>query len=291
MALSALKPGANLQDATEKARKANEKRYQEALGLTDQMMALYGPDFQKGAEAELARAKRQSVDQGMNALIQSGLGATGGAASLATAWEQSVGSEARLKLEDLIAQNKAAALQAKINVIASKEDLYPDYAQIYSGAAGRAAAAGSSMNNMPGTWGRSWSPSPAVATGWSGVSHGYRPPGTTSMSSTPTASTEAQEPNTYGDLPSYTLAPVWEPTNFDNWFVETYLQPGTEAAEKKKLESAYSITQPTVTSGPVLDPNTYSDPLSYMDTLLWDPNTYDPQWFDYSDPLRSGYGY
>jgi len=251
MALSALRRGANLQDlaqkATKEAREANEKRYQEALGLTDQMMALYGPDFQKGAEAELARAKRQSVDQGMNALIQSGLGATGGAASLATAWEQSVGSEARLKLEDLIAQNKAAALQAKINVIASKEDLYPDYAQIYNGAAGRAAAAGYSMNgmnDMPGTWGRSGSPSPAVATGWSGVSYGYRPPGTTSMSSTPTASTKAQEPKTYSAPLSYTDAPVQTADTYDEWFFKTLLQPGTEAAKKKKLESAYSITPP-----------------------------------------------
>ena len=232
MALSALKPGANLQDparkATEEARAANEKRYQEALGLTDQMMALYGPDFQKGAEAELVRAKQQSVDQGMNALIQSGLGATGGAASLATAWEQSVGSEARLKLEDLIAQNKAAALQSKINVIASKEDMYPDYAQIYSGAAGAAAARGYSMNYTPGF--RDSIENSGPLTRAPARSRIIVATGTPSV---PTASTKAQEPLSY-----------------DEWYYKTYIQPEAEAAKKKKLESAYSIAPQTYTSGP-----------------------------------------
>jgi len=123
------------QQAADEARRANEARYQQALDIADKVGTLYTGDFGAGSKAELERAKRQSISSGMNALIQSGLGATGGAAGLSTAWEQSVGSEARLKLEDMIKSNQAEALKFKAGIIQSKEDVYPDYSQLYNASA------------------------------------------------------------------------------------------------------------------------------------------------------------
>jgi hypothetical protein len=139
-----------VEQAAEQAREANEKRYQQALALADEMKQLYTGDFAAGYEAQIQRAKQQSVSSGMNTLIQSGLGATGGAAGLATAFEQSVGAEARLKMEDLIAQNTAKALQAKIDIISSKEDIYPDYSQLYAASAAQAQQAGTRTSQTYG---------------------------------------------------------------------------------------------------------------------------------------------
>ena len=128
-------------EATEEAQAANEERYQQAMGISDQIVNMYSPtgSYGQGYNASLERAKSQSVSSGLASLVQSGLGATGGAASLATAWEQDVGAEARLKLEDLLIEKQAAALQNKISLIQSKEDIYPDYSQLYQAAAASAS--------------------------------------------------------------------------------------------------------------------------------------------------------
>jgi hypothetical protein len=129
-------------EATEEAQAANEERYQQAMGISDQIVNMYSPtgSFGQGYKASLERAKSQSVSSGLASLVQSGLGASGGAASLATAWEQGVGAEARLKLEDLLTEKQAAALQNKISLIQSKEDIYPDYSQLSQAAAASASA-------------------------------------------------------------------------------------------------------------------------------------------------------
>ena len=129
-------------EATEEAQAANEARYQQAMGISDEIAGMYSPtgSFGQGYKASLERAKSQSVSSGLASLVQSGLGATGGAASLATAWEQGVGAEARLKLEDLITEKRATALQNKIALIQSKEDIYPDYGQLSQAAAASASA-------------------------------------------------------------------------------------------------------------------------------------------------------
>lgn len=129
-------------EATEEAQAANEERYQQAMGIADQIVNMYSPtgSFGQGYKASLERAKSQSVSSGLASLVQSGLGASGGAASLATAWEQGVGAEARLKLEDLLTEKQATALQNKISLIQSKEDIYPDYSQLSQAAAASASA-------------------------------------------------------------------------------------------------------------------------------------------------------
>lgn len=128
-------------EATEEAQAANEERYQQALGISDQIVNMYSPTgtYGQGYKASLERAKSQSVSSGLASLVQSGLGASGGAASLATAWEQGVGAEARLKLEDLLTEKQATALQNKIGLIQSKEDIYPDYSQLYQASAASAS--------------------------------------------------------------------------------------------------------------------------------------------------------
>jgi hypothetical protein len=129
-------------EATEEAQAANEERYQQAMGIANQIVNMYSPtgSFGQGYKASLERAKSQSVSSGLASLVQSGLGASGGAASLATAWEQGVGAEARLKLEDLLTEKQATALQNKISLIQSKEDIYPDYSQLSQAAAASSSA-------------------------------------------------------------------------------------------------------------------------------------------------------
>ena len=129
-------------EATEEAQAANEERYQQAMGIANQIVSMYSPTglFGQGYKASLERAKSQSVSSGLASLVQSGRGASGGAASLATAWEQGVGAEARLKLEDLLTEKQATALQNKISLIQSKEDIYPDYSQLSQAAAASSSA-------------------------------------------------------------------------------------------------------------------------------------------------------
>ena len=171
-----------VQQATDEANAANEKRYQEALQIANQIAAKYSDaSFGQGYRNQLETAKKQSVSQGMNSLIQAGLGATGGAAGLATSWEQSVGAGARLNLEDMLAQRQVEALQTKLGVVSSKEDQFPDYSQLYA-----ASAAGASTPSFTTGGGGFNSSLPLGGYEYGSLGGG----GTTQITTLPTSSTD-----------------------------------------------------------------------------------------------------
>jgi hypothetical protein len=111
------------------AKEANLSRYEEALGIQDQIIAEYSPGggFGAGVEASLQQQKTQDVGRVIQHQIDSGLfgvQTTGGAAQR---WEREVGSPARLQLQDLRSQRYTDALQAKEGVIERRTDAYPDF--------------------------------------------------------------------------------------------------------------------------------------------------------------------
>ena len=89
--------------AQEKANEANQKRYNEAMKLYDNMIKRFGPGgtFMSGAEAGLERTKTKDVASGSQALVSAGLSNTTMPAGLGKRWEEEIGGPQRLKLEDM----------------------------------------------------------------------------------------------------------------------------------------------------------------------------------------------
>ena len=224
-------------EATEEAQAANEARYQQAMGISDEIAGMYSQtgSFGQGYKASLERAKSQSVSSGLASLVQSGLGATGGAASLATAWEQGVGAEARLKLEDLITEKRATALQNKIGLIQSKEDIYPDYSQLYQASAASASAPSTSSGvggfDMDQSFGGGYTYG-SLGGGTSGGTSG----GATAQVAQPAVSNdeawwkwwnemqalESQQSTTAANTAAFTGASQNVPTEEEDWWNEFY---------------------------------------------------------------------
>lgn len=123
-----------IQAAQRSANRANLQRYQQGLGLYDQMIAGWkeGGGFVKGAEATLARTKTKDVASGMQSLASSGLAGTTVAAGLPKKWEEEVGTPARLGIADIAGQRLMQAQQAKAGFIERREDTGPDYGAIMS---------------------------------------------------------------------------------------------------------------------------------------------------------------
>jgi len=132
------------------AKSANIKRYQEALGIYDEIVGMYEPGggFGAGYEAKLEQTKTRDVGTAIQQNISSGLygvQTTGGAASR---WEAEVGQPARLQLEDVRMGRYGEALKGKAGVIERREDTYPDMgliASLYS----QAAQGNVGMPSMP----------------------------------------------------------------------------------------------------------------------------------------------
>ena len=117
-----------IQEAQRDANRANLQRYQEGLGLYDQMIKGWkkGGGFAKGAKAGLARARTKSMASGMQSLASSGLACTTMAAGLGKKWEEEVGTPARLSIADIAGQWLMQARQAKAGFIERREDYGPD---------------------------------------------------------------------------------------------------------------------------------------------------------------------
>ena len=117
-----------IQEAQRDANRANLQRYQEGLGLYDQMIKGWkkGGGFAKGAKAGLARARTKSMASGMQSLASSGLAGTTMAAGLGKKWEEEVGTPARLSIADIAGQRLMQARQAKAGFIERREDYGPD---------------------------------------------------------------------------------------------------------------------------------------------------------------------
>lgn len=114
------------------ARAANLKRYDEMMGIYNQIAETYSPTgtFGAGYKAELEATKKRDVSSGIAQTIESGLYGTSIPSTIGTKWEETVGAPARLKLEDIRTERYASALGQKAGAIERREDTYPDYSQI-----------------------------------------------------------------------------------------------------------------------------------------------------------------
>jgi hypothetical protein len=127
-----LSPGGILgqyEKSYEEARKANELRYQQGLGILDKAIERYQPGggFGEGAMSLYEQGKTQALASGMQNLVSSGLSNTTIAGGLPLAYEQEVGTPFRLQLEDMRMQNLTGAEQAKAGFIEGRYDPYPDF--------------------------------------------------------------------------------------------------------------------------------------------------------------------
>ncbi len=123
---------ANFTAAQERARAANETRYQQGLDIFDRIIERYKEEgtFTEGVEAQLERASTKAVSQGMQSLVSSGLSSTTQAAGLGKKFEEEVGAPTRLQAQDIASERLSGAERGKAGFIERREDIGPDYATI-----------------------------------------------------------------------------------------------------------------------------------------------------------------
>ena len=123
---------AQFQAQQESANAANEQRFQQGLDIFDRIIAQNQPGgtLEKATEATLGRAKTQSVAQGTQALVSSGLASTTQAAGLGKKFEEEIGVPARLQAADIAGQRLSGALRDKAGFVERREDIGPSFSDI-----------------------------------------------------------------------------------------------------------------------------------------------------------------
>jgi hypothetical protein len=141
---------AQFQEQQARANEANELRYQEGLGLYDQVIedTKSGGTFEKATEAGITRGRQKAVAQGTQSLVSSGLASTTTAAGLGKKFEEEVGQPARLRAQDVQSQRQQAALMGKAGFIERREDVGPSYSDIASLAKSIGAGAGAGAKKV-----------------------------------------------------------------------------------------------------------------------------------------------
>lgn len=131
-------------DAATKAYAENQKRMEEAKAIYDRIISMYGDTGAYGAayESLLKGQKVRDIGEVKQRDIGRGLY---GIRPYEAEWEQTVGTEARLKLEDIKSQRLGSALQAKAEFLTGIQQPYPDYSALQQAAAAQAAAPTSAM--------------------------------------------------------------------------------------------------------------------------------------------------
>lgn len=131
------------QAAAEEARKANIERYQQGLGIYDEIIGRYQPGGQygQGAMALYEQGKQKAMAQAQQSLVSSGLTGTTVAAGLPMKYEQEVGTPFRLQLEERRMGALSEAQLGKAGFIERREDIYPS-AELFAGLQSQAATGG-----------------------------------------------------------------------------------------------------------------------------------------------------
>jgi hypothetical protein len=162
------------QNAMDSANAANEARYAEGKGKYGQIEDIYKPggSFGAGQLAQIDSQKQRDVASGMQSLVGSGMANTTVAASLPQAWEQNVGSQARLNLADTQAQRYAGALEGSAGFIERRTDQAPNMAQ-YADLTSQASMGSPSQYSPQG----GGSPPPQQGGGQQGGGQQYQPGG------------------------------------------------------------------------------------------------------------------
>lgn len=116
----------------QQAREANLRLAKQTEKLRQQNIETFGEGgaYGQGVEASLGRARQQSVAQGMQALVSSGLANTTTAATLGRQFEEEVGVPARLRAEDTRYERLAGAREAAAMGLERQEHVGPDYGTI-----------------------------------------------------------------------------------------------------------------------------------------------------------------
>jgi hypothetical protein len=129
--------------AAKKAKQANEQRYEQGMGIFDEIIQRYQPggEYGKGAMALYEQGKSQAMAQGMQNLVSSGLSNTTVAAGLPMKYEQEVGTPFRMQLEDRRMDALTQAQIGKTGFIERRQDVYPD-ANLYAGLQTQASSGG-----------------------------------------------------------------------------------------------------------------------------------------------------
>ncbi len=110
------------------AKTANLKRYQQAMGMYDEIIEQYKPGggFGAGFESQLESRKVKDVGTSMQQQISSGLFGVQSTGGIGRRWESEVGTPARLQLEDVRMGRYGEAITSKAGAIERREDEYPD---------------------------------------------------------------------------------------------------------------------------------------------------------------------
>lgn len=118
----------SFQAAQVAANRANLQRYQQGLGIYDEIIGRVrtGGGFVKGQLAQLERRKTKGVAAGMMSLSQAGLASTTLSAGLPKRWEEEVGTPMRLSIADIAEQRLTQAQMGKAGFIERRQDVGPD---------------------------------------------------------------------------------------------------------------------------------------------------------------------
>lgn len=137
-------------DMYKEQKAANLARKTEIGGIMDEYISMFQPGgaFGKGFEAQLNLQKVQDTSKTAQSDISRGLY---GIRPYEQEWEATVGSTARLKLEDLRMQNLAQALMAKAGFLENINEPYPDLSNLMNAtAAGASVPSGGSSGSSFG---------------------------------------------------------------------------------------------------------------------------------------------
>lgn len=167
---------AKLEQAAADANQANERRYQQAMAIYDEIINRYQPggSFGKAALGQLEQQKKRDVAAKTQNLISSGLFSSTTTAGLPSLWESQVGSPARLKLEDLQMERLSGAQREKAGFIERREDVGPSYSTIANLAAQVGQGSGGSRGFVSSGGGGSSSRGESLSERWARESAEFR---------------------------------------------------------------------------------------------------------------------
>jgi len=155
------------------ANKANEARYQQGLGIYDNIIKNFqSGTYGAGERASIAQRQKEGTASGMQQLASSGLYNTTIAPSIQARYADQAGKET-MALNDKITQQVSQAQKDKADFIANRNDVGPDTGQMGNlltqvGSGGGSIAPAPATNTNPtapgyvaGTGGRQTTPPPA----------------------------------------------------------------------------------------------------------------------------------
>lgn len=124
-------------------------RETEIRGLLDQVVSTYAPggSYMQGQEAMLERTKKQTLAQGTQGLISSGLYGSTMTAGLPGRFEEEIGVPTRARLEDIRTDAYTKALSGKAGFIESITESVPDF-----GMMAQLTAQGQMPQQSMGSW-------------------------------------------------------------------------------------------------------------------------------------------